>query len=279
MSHARASVRVLAGAVLALAGCGQATPGVLTVDLRGPVDPYDLGVGAPVDDDGDGLDDRAELLLARDYLPYISTAPTDKCSLGGLLVRVRPHPKDATLIHVIYDYLYDADCGLAGHAGDDEVFAATIDPTRPAPDGIIALRAISHQGTPCQRVSECGRCGGLTACETRPLGGVAWPAIWPSRDKHGSYVNRSVTCTLATTCLDECLDAAGPMIPPIVNAGEPGHPLVHDLTDNGFITAANGWTNQPLFHFDPWKAGKFGGAGDVSLDLVDTAFDTVACRP
>jgi len=31
--------------------------------------------------------------------------------------------------------------------------------------------------------------------------------------------------------------------------------------------------------FDPWKAGNFGGAGDVSKDLVDDAFvvDTTAC--
>jgi hypothetical protein len=43
---------------------------------------------------------------------------------------------------------------------------------------------------------------------------------------------------------------------------------------------ANGWTEAALFNFDPWKAGIFGGAGDVSLDLVDSSFvvDTTACR-
>jgi hypothetical protein len=32
-----------------------------------------------------------------------------------------------------------------------------------------------------------------------------------------------------------------------------------------------------LFHFDPWKDQNFGGAGNVSQDLVDPAFDTPAC--
>jgi len=46
----------------------------------------------------------------------------------------------------------------------------------------------------------------------------------------------------------------------------------------GFITAANGWKNMELFHFDPWKSQSFGGAGDISKDLVDPAFDTPACN-
>jgi len=58
-----------------------------------------------------------------------------------------------------------------------------------------------------------------------------------------------------------------------------GHPLVHDLTTQGFVTAQNGWTKSELLDFDPWKAGTFGGAGDVSKDLVDTSFviDTTGC--
>jgi hypothetical protein len=66
--------------------------------------------------------------------------------------------------------------------------------------------------------------------------------------------------------------------PPIVNAGEPGHPLVGDLTTQGFITAQNGWKNMELFHFDPWADKTFGGAGNISHDLVDPAYDTPACK-
>jgi len=270
----------------ALAGCaphGQASDALdLGVDLAtaiapgpGPVD------GGPlIDDDGDGLDDRDELAWAQAYLPYISTSPTDGCTIGGLAVRVSPHPADAKMVHIIYDYLYNDDCGLGGHHGDDEVFAITADLTQAPPLGIIAIKAISHQNTPCERDSICGRCGGLTPCQTLVKGGVPWPAVWPSRAKHGSYVNRGASCTLLGTCLDNCDDAPTPTEPPIVNVGEPGHPLVHDLTDQGFITSGNGWTHMELFHFDPWKTGaSFGGAGVVAADFVDPAFDTPACRP
>jgi len=238
---------------------------------------------ALTDDDQDGLDDAQELAWARAYLPYISHSPTEQCKTGGLLVRVSPHAQDPTLVHIIYDYLYNDDCGTAiggigGHDGDDEVFAATIDPAQPPPAGIIALKAISHQGTPCERDSTCGKCSGLTACATLPIAGVAWPAVWPSKDKHGSYVDRADSCSAFATCFDECDDATAPTVPEIVNAGEPAHPLIHDLTDHGFITTANGWTHMELFHFDPWKDQTFGSAGNVSQDLVDPAFDTPACH-
>jgi hypothetical protein len=270
--------------LLGLAGCGKATPSTgfdLGVDLiteQGPPPPD--AARMIVDEDGDGLDDGDELRWAKDYLPFISTAPGDGCKVGGLLVRVTPNPDDAHMVHIIYDYLYDIDCGLGGHPGDDEVFAITADLTVPAPEGIRAMRAISHQNTPCQRDSVCGSCGGLQPCQTLTKDGKAWPAIWPSKDKHGGYVNRASACTLVGTCLDQCDDATTPTVPEIVNAGEPGMPLVSDLTDHGFVTSANGWTNMELFHFDPWKTGaKFGGAGVVALDLIDPAFNTPACRP
>ena len=230
-----------------------------------------------VDDDHDGLDDTRELALATDYLPYLSISPSDGCDTMGLLVRVTPHKDDPRRIHIIYDQLYDLDCGAGGHHGDDEVFAVTVDPSLPAPAGIIAMIAISHQGTPCQRISACGHCPGQKPCDTLLRGGVAWPAVWPSKAKHGSYVNRAQSCQLLNTCFDQCDDNAMPRKPPIVNAGEPGQPLVRDLTTNGFVTAANGWKNMELFHFDPWGGTKFGGAGSVTGDLMDPAFDTPSC--
>jgi hypothetical protein len=139
------------------------------------------------------------------------------------------------------------------------------------------MKAISHQGTPCERVSSCGQCGGLAACQSLMRGGAAWPAIWPSRGKHGLYVNRSQRCTLVTTCADACEDNGTSASPPMVNAGEPARALVHDLTTGGFITAQNGWQSAALMHFDPWADQKFGGAGNVSQDLVDPAFDTPVC--
>lgn len=281
------------GLVVVFAGCGgAATP----VGSGGQPDLPDLAIessadlammvdasSVSTDDDQDGLDDAQELTWARDYLPYISHSPTEDCKTGGLLVRVRKHPMDPTLIHIFYDYLYDQDCGTAiggigGHPGDDEGFAITVDPTQPAPVGMVAMKAISHQGTPCERDSTCGRCSGLTPCETLPIGGTAWPAVWPSKDKHGSYVSRGASCGAFATCFDQCEDATSPTVPMIVNAGEPDHPLIHDLTVAGLITQANGWQNMELFHFDPWGNHDFGSAGNVTGDLTDPAFLTPACH-
>jgi hypothetical protein len=291
-------MKALVVCVVGLAGCNSpnpvANPGVDAgpggADAAGAPAPDgaiapapDLG-GPPaiVDQDHDGLDDAQELAWARDYLPYISHSPTEGCALGGLLVRVSPHPQNAKLLHIIYDFLYDNDCGTAiggigGHPGDDEVFATTVDPSRPGPDGIVAMKAISHQGTICERTSECGRCPGQKACATLDRSGQAWPAVWPSKDKHGSYVNRADSCGVFNTCGDVCEDNPTPTVPDVVNAGEPMSAMVHDLTTNGFITTANGWTNMQLFHYDPWSGKDFGNAGVVSADLVDPAFDTPAC--
>jgi hypothetical protein len=279
--------------VVLLAACASSTP----VNSSGTMDdPGGLGAHLAGDDphadsppattpppatkldvDQDGLDDIDEQKWAKEYLPYLSLSPNDACPIGGLVVRVSPHPMGNGFVHIIYDFLYDNDCGLAGHVGDDEVFAITIQTSQPAPQGIVAIKTISHQGTACERDNACGRCPGQTPCQTLPLNGKAWPAVWSAQDKHGSYVNRGADCTWANTCLDTCEDASVATLPPIVNVGEPGHSMVSDLTAQGFITTANGWTNPQLFNFDPWKSQSFGGAGDISQDLVDPAFDTPAC--
>jgi hypothetical protein len=238
---------------------------------------------AVVDLDQDGLDDGAELAAARAYLPYLSLSPNESadCKVGGILARITPFPGQPRCLHVIYDYLYNKDCGsiggIGGHPGDDEVFAATIDLDQPPPAGILALRAISHQGTICERTSDCGGIAGRTACQTLPKAGVPWPAVWPSKDKHGNYVNRDSSCAVFATCIDSCDDNPTPMVPEILNAGEPGHPLITDLTTQGFISAANGWTNTQLYDYNPWGNTSFGGAGNVTGDLTDSAFDTPPC--
>ncbi len=170
----------------------------------------------PNDLDQDGLDDAQELAWAEQYLPYLSVSPSDDCPTAGLVVRVSPHPTTPGFIHIIYDFLYNEDCGIGGHIGDDETFATTINPSLPPPDGIVAIKGIPHKGSECQKITVCGRCGGLTPCDTLVKNGVPWPAIWPAKNKHGNYVNRSLTCELLNTCLDECQDDAAPAQPPIV---------------------------------------------------------------
>jgi len=173
------------------------------------------------------------------------------------------------LIHVVYDHLFQDDCGITGHVGDNEAFGVTVDPTIPAPLGIISVVAISHQNTACENISTCGTCAGLDACDTGSIGGEDFPAVYSSKDKHGGYVNG---CTVAD-CFDSCTLAATSADPPMVNAGEPDGKLIDNLTTQGFITAENGWTEQSLFDFDPWDlTTDFGSAGNVAGDLDDPAF-------
>ena len=109
-----------------------------------------------VDRDGDGLDDAWEHEIAQAYLPFLSLDPADGCPLGGIVYRLRPHPLAPALLLVTYDHLYQDDCGLGGHVGDNEVFGVTVDPARPPPAGILAIRAIPHQGTLCERATGAG---------------------------------------------------------------------------------------------------------------------------
>ena len=251
------------------------TPDAGSVD-SGSVDAgvEDAGVDAgttSVDLDGDGLDDAHEARLAQDYLPVLGVHPQDGCPLGGIVYRARRHPLDPTLVFIVYVHLFERDCGLTSHVGDNEVFSVTINPATPAPAGLTALRAISHQNTICQKVSTCGTCGGTSACETQN----GRPIVYFSKDKHGGYTSLSAGNQL--TCLDQCV-VGNRLGVPLVNAGEPNAHLTEDLTDAGFITAANGWTQASVMHFNPWGTPDFGGAGNVADDLTDTAFDTPACR-
>lgn len=234
------------------------------------------GGGTPdLDSDGDGISDADELSIAQSYRPFLSISPDDGCPLGGIVYRVRPHPTNADYVHVVYDHLFQNDCpAVGGHVGDNEAFGVTVDPTKPAPEGIVAIIAIGHQGTACEQVSSCGSCGELEPCATQLHLGAEFPIVYSSTDKHASYVNG---CSIIN-CLDSCDLADTGADPPMVNVGEPEVPLVQDLTAQGFITPANGWTEAELMDFDPWDtAVDFGGAGNIAGDLVDPAF--VPCVP
>lgn len=229
-----------------------------------------------MDLDLDGLDDALEAQLAADYLPYLSVAVDDGCTKSGIVYRLRPHPMDATKVFVLYDHLFENDCGTGGHVGDNEAFGVTIDPTVAPPAGILAIKTISHQGTPCQGISSCGTCPGLDMCEFGSIGGVMWPVVFSSKDKHGGYVDLT-TCQF--TCFDQCSLAPTSHPVQMTNAGEPGAHLTENLTTDGFINASNGWTAPEVMNFNPWDpATDFGGAGNVAGDLVDPAFDTPVCN-
>ncbi len=225
-----------------------------------------------VDEDGDGLDDAWENRAAAEYLPYLSIHSKDECSRSGIVYRVAPHPSYPRFVMLWLDVLYENDCGTGGHVGDDEVFGVLINPAQPAPQGILAIRAISHQGTMCQAITTCGKLPGCRPCAQAPRGGVPFPVVFASVNKHGTYVDEK-RCDDNVVCdWGGCELATAPATLPMVNAGEPGHAFTNDLTDQGFIREENGWTAEALMHFDPWSEKEFGGAGVVSDDLVDPAF-------
>ncbi len=237
------------------------------------------GTAPGADADGDGLSDTLEAKVAAEYLPFFSVHPGDKCNTHGLLYRIAPHPNEPKRVMIWIVALFDKDCGANGHAGDDETFGVVIDPSQPAPAGILAVRAISHQNTPCQRITTCGSCAGMNACSTGDRAGAKIPVVYASKDKHGTYSVLG-TCSDLICDFGGCALAPTPSNAPAVNAGEPNKPLVKNLTTEGFVTTANGWKEPTLMNFDPWKPGDFGKAGDVSKDLVDPAFviDTTACK-
>lgn len=274
-------MRAIAFACACIVGCGGTQlPAGDDDDPIVDAPPPEIDAPPFVDEDLDGLDDAYELDIATRYLPYIALAPDDGCTRSGLLVRVRPHPQDATKLLVIYDHLFETDCGLNGHTGDNEVFGVAIDPALPPPAGILAIKTASHQATLCERVTTCRNAtscsgGSEPACDLAEYDGAMYPVLYASKDKHGQYARKS-SCGFGS-CFDQCSANPTPHRPPIANAGEPGKPLTNDLTANGFITAANGWTKTELMSFDPWGAPDFGSAGNVADDLVDPTFEVAIC--
>jgi hypothetical protein len=177
-------------------------------------------------------------------------------------------------LSIWYVVLYERDCGrygLGGHIGDDEGFSAVIDPNVPPPAGILALRAISHQNTFFERKTNCGSLPGCSPCGTADLAGSPFPVVFASSNKHGQYVSQ-LACNTWLNDLGACSLSESPDEPPFVNAGEPGRPLSHDLTRDGFVTPENGWAEPSLMHFDPWANRRFGRASNTTEDLTDMAF-------
>ncbi len=276
-------VRVVRDAAADVSSIDASEPHVAPEDAP-PADTEDGGVDAveageaSVDLDEDGLDDAYEAKVAAEYLPFMSVDPDDDCPRAVIVYRLRPHPDaPSTRLLLVVDTLFEKDCGAAGHPGDNEVFGVTIDPSKPAPAGILAVRAISHQSTACEEKTTCGSCGGLDACTTAAKGGVAgYPVVFYSKGKHGAYASEG-KCDGACFLTNWCTLAKEPFTAPMVNAGEPDRPLVNDLTKAGFVTVANGWSEKDVFDYDVWSGEDFGGAGNVADDLVDPAFVTPAC--
>lgn len=227
-----------------------------------------LGYCALKDNDGDGIDDDLEAEVAELNFPKLYLAQDESCGAPhGVIYHVRRHPQDTQRLAITYVVLYDADCGdLTGHSGDAETFAITVDlHAQPGANATVGVQTWAHAGTACGSTSSCQAAPGTGACGESAAANVpASVVVWSSSSKHAEYLSRS-------TCSDNCLDSCSPgelITGPLLNVGEPDHPLVTDLTDQGFVTLAGGW-NPVLLHINPWGSAQFSGGGYLDTVLVE----------
>ncbi len=266
----RCGLRVL-GALVGLAACAppfehpDLLPPDLSVVIRQPT---------ATDRDADGLEDAEEARLAQAYLPYLSLDPNDACPTSGLVVRVTPGER-AGQVRLRYAWIFDRSCGPVPAEGGGGSYSVVVDPAVAAPAGVISIRAIARRDTSCQRISTCGACAGQSRCEA--LGPQGMPAVWASSGTHALYADRPLSCTQINNCAARCVDAAQPTVPTMVNVGEPGLPLVRDLTDEGFIRTDLGWVSPSLMHYDPWGGLAFGSTVPLDKLLAGSIDDPPSC--
>jgi hypothetical protein len=227
-----------------------------------------LGFCVATDRDSDGIDDDFEREVAELNFPKVLMAQGESCGTPhGVIYRVRRHPQNPKRFAITYTVLYANDCGeLTGHVGDAESFAITVDPdAQPGAAATVGVAAWAHAGTTCASTSSCQTEAATAACGESPSKSSPLEVIiWASRNKHASYLSPA-------TCSDNCLDScsAGERIDgPLLDVGEPDHPLVRDLTEQGFVQRADGWADE-LLHANPWGQKEFSGGGRLDQPLTN----------
>ena len=220
------------------------------------------------DADGDGLDDDFERELAELNFPKVLQSVGEPCGAPhGVIYRARRHPANPKRVAITYVVLYANDCGeLSGHVGDAESFAITVDPdAQPGGAATVGITTWAHAGTTCASTSSCETSPGTAACAESPnASSPPEVLVWSSQNKHANYLS---TTTCSGNCLDGC-SAGARLTGPLLDVGEPDHPLVRDLTTQGFVNAADGWAAE-LLHADPWGTAEFSGGGRLDTPLTN----------
>jgi hypothetical protein len=227
-----------------------------------------LGFCVAKDLDHDGIDDDFEREVAELNFPRVLMATGESCGTPhGVVYRVRRHPANPQRFAITYVVMYANDCGeLTGHVGDAESFAVTVDPNAaPGAAAAVGVAAWAHAGTACASTSSCATEAATNECSGAPASAASSEVvIYSSREKHGNYLSVD-TCN--QNCFDSC-SAGERIVGPLLNVGEPDHPLVTDLTAQGFVQGADGWANE-LLHFNPWGSVEFSGGGRVDTPLTN----------
>lgn len=148
---------------------------------------YPTGIPPFIDEDQDGIDDREELRIATALLPPIWISSHEFCPRPDapkpIMFRARyprcasgAQPRDYILIN--YYVLFDEDCGLGGHRGDNEGF-------------VVFGRLIGGQW---QRDSISATCHADTLCEQRTSVSGPGFGVFSSGNKHSNFTNADA-CT------------------------------------------------------------------------------------
>jgi hypothetical protein len=220
------------------------------------------GYCVTTDTDGDGIDDALEREVAQLNFPAVYLAQDEPCGgPHGVIYRARRHPQNPNRIAITYTVLYGVDCGTVnGHLGDAESFAITVDlDAQPGAPATVGVEAWAHADTACASTSSCQTAAGTSAC-----GRSGEVQIFSSSRKHANYLT-AATC--ASNCFDHC-SSGERILGPLLNVGEPDHPMVTDLTAQGFVQAADGWS-PPLLGINPWGTVEFSGGGRLDLPLLN----------
>jgi hypothetical protein len=229
-----------------------------------------LGYCVMHDQDGDGLDDDFEREIAELNFPKVVLSSGESCAAPhGVIYRARRHPLNPKRAAILYTVLYARDCGQSnGHVGDAESFGITVDlDAQPGSPATVGVQVWPHVNTACSAPSSCETAPGTNQCaEGGSATTLANVVIYVSRDNHANYLSQS-------TCDDTCSDVCGNgdrIVGPLVNVGEPDHPLVTDLTMQGFVDGTDGWSDE-LLHFNPWSTATFSSGGRLDQALTNLA--------
>jgi hypothetical protein len=197
------------------------------------------------DSDGDGLDDTFEDDLARRFMPSLWFASGEKCISpassalpGTVLVRVRPHPADASKIALGYSVLYADDCGslfgIGKHKGDVEPLSLTLSVNAACPSGYGAysIKTISHEGSSTEHVDE-ELLSNSCAWDRDSAEHSRVARVFVAKSKHGNYLSLESCDRSGFLSLDKCGQAFTREFR-VYNTGEDGARRLDSLSDYGF---------------------------------------------
>ena len=237
----------------------------LATSIVADADPHD----ANDDRDRDGLSDAWETVVLERFQPLIELDEHEKGLEDskfrtGVAARVVPRAGDPSHVVVFFAFAWSEDygsCGLTEHHGDVEraVLELARVPGTAGDATIVKAYTASHEGDITDKsekvTGESNLRSHLEFVRDNALGGPGYRwLVYTSRNKHGTFLSKGSCESKKLFCLADYCGADGVddkntlrRLPPILNAGEPTHPL------------ESSWNLFGYAGVDVWTAKKFCG--------------------